>query len=161
MEFNYQQPGQQAGLLTLPTPTTPGLTPTQYGNLMLHPSGYYIDNGNAYEPITNKTGGLTPYTSKVKNAMNLKGLGIGLIGHKKPEAIMFLTRFGIHTFGLKFPIDVVILDRDNKVVKIRKSLKQNSIFVWPIKYNKVLELPKGLIQKYKIKTGCKIKINLD
>jgi len=73
MEFNYQQPGQPAGLLTLPTPTTPGLTPTQYGNLMLHPSGYYIDNGMAYEPIKSKKGALTPYTSKLTNAMNYGG----------------------------------------------------------------------------------------
>ena len=73
MEFNYQQTGQPAGLLTLPTPAAPGLTPTQYGNLMLHPSGYYIDNGNAYEPIKTKTGALTPYTSKVRNAMNYGG----------------------------------------------------------------------------------------
>ena len=73
MEFNYLQPGTSAGLLTMPTPTTPGLTPTQYGNLMLHPSGYYIDNGNAYEPIKTKKGAFTPYTSKLTNAINYGG----------------------------------------------------------------------------------------
>lgn len=81
---------------------------------------------------------------------------LGLIGAKKPYSIFFQTRFGIHTFGLKFPIDVLILDKNNKVVKLRQNLKQNRIFVWNPKYNNVIELPVGTIEKKKIKIGNKI-----
>lgn len=80
---------------------------------------------------------------------------IGLIGKDKPEAIYFETRWGIHTFGLKFPIDVVILDENNKVVVVKKSLKQNSLFFWNPKYSRVLELSSGFIR---MKKSDKIKI---
>ncbi len=52
----------------------------------------------------------------------------GLIGAKKPHALYMKTRFGIHTFGVLFPIDVVILDAQHRVVKLQKSLKPNRIF---------------------------------
>jgi uncharacterized membrane protein (UPF0127 family) len=95
---------------------------------------------------------------KVKNLISIKDRTIGLIGHSKMEPIMFTTRFGIHTFGVKFPIDVVILDRNNVVVKIKQSLKQNRFFFWPVRYNKVLELPEGYIEKYRVKIGSIVKL---
>lgn len=95
-------------------------------------------------------------TIKVKNLISQKDRTIGLINYSKPEPVMFLTRFGIHTFGLVFPIDVVILDKDGKAVKLTRNLKPNNVLFWPIRYNKVLELPAGLIKKYKIKIGSKI-----
>ena len=88
----------------------------------------------------------------VKKANNIKEKIIGLIGKDKPQALMLKTRFGIHTFGLKFPIDVVILDKKNKVVKLKKSLKPNNIFLWNPMYDKILELPEGTIEKKGIKT---------
>lgn len=86
----------------------------------------------------------------VKEAKSLKEKIVGLIG-KKPYALLIKTRFGIHTFGLKFPIDVLILDHKNKVVKIKKSLMPNSIFLWNPLYDMVIELPQGTIDKKKIK----------
>ena len=99
-------------------------------------------------------------TLKVKLLKSLRDRGIGLIGKKKPETIMFYTRFGIHTFGMKFPIDVLILDEDDKVVKLVENLKPNKIFFWPPKFKKVLELPSGFIKNNKIEIGGKIKQNL-
>ena len=87
----------------------------------------------------------------VKEAKNLKEKIIGLIGKDKPEALMIKTRFGIHTFGLKFPIDVLILNNKNKVASLKKYLKPNRIFLWSPKYKKVLELPAGTIDKKEIK----------
>lgn len=93
---------------------------------------------------------------KVKSAQSVKDRTIGLIGKDKPEPIMFTTRFGIHTFGVKFPIDIVILDKNNIAVKIKKGLRKNRFLFWPIWYNKVLELPEGSIEKYKIRKRSKI-----
>lgn len=97
---------------------------------------------------------------RVKYLKSLKETSLGLIGAKKAKPVMFLTRFGIHTFGLNFPIDVLILDANNTVVKITNNLKPNRIFVWNPKYNKVIELPSGEVEKLKIKMGNKIKIVL-
>lgn len=79
----------------------------------------------------------------------------GLMFVNKAEPVLIKTRWGIHTFGLRFPIDVLILDKSNKVVKIKKDLKPNKIFLWNPKYDQVLELP---VEKRNIKIGEKIKL---
>ena len=90
-------------------------------------------------------------TLLVKESKNIREKITGLIGKEKAFALLIKTHFGIHTFGLKFPIDVLILDRYNKVIVIRKSLKPNRIFVWNPIYERVLELPEGIIDQRKIK----------
>ncbi len=81
---------------------------------------------------------------------------IGLIFADNPQAIFFTTRFGIHTFGLSYPIDVVILDDQNRVKVIKPNLPPNKIFFWNPKYSQVVELPWGTINKQRIKVGEKI-----
>ena len=77
--------------------------------------------------------------------------------HKKgvTSSIIFNTRFGIHTFFLKKEIDVLILDKDNKVVK-KTTVKPNQIYVWNPKYSRVVELPANSIKQSGIKIGNKI-----
>jgi len=93
----------------------------------------------------------------VKQAVNLKQKIQGLIGENKPFALLIKTHFGIHTFGLKFPIDVLILSPKNKVVSLKTNLKPCRIFLWNPLYEKVLELPVGTIEK----NGIKIKDAID
>jgi uncharacterized protein len=78
-------------------------------------------------------------------ANNLTQKVLGLTTYKKPQAMIFTTRFGIHTIGMKYPIDVVVLDKNNIVVKIREHLQPNSFFMWHPKYKTVIELPSGTI----------------
>lgn len=96
---------------------------------------------------------------KVKGANSILEKSIGLIGKSKPHPLFITTRFGIHTFGVRFPIDVVILNGENKVVTVKQGLKPCRFFFWNIKYDKVLELPFGTIQSKKIKPGICIGIN--
>jgi uncharacterized membrane protein (UPF0127 family) len=77
----------------------------------------------------------------------------GLIGDLKINPIYFETRWGIHTFGIKSEIDVLILDNNNKTAVIKESLKPNRVFMWNPRFKKVLELPAGQIRKLGIKTG--------
>jgi uncharacterized protein len=83
----------------------------------------------------------------------------GLIGKKTSETIILKTRFGIHTFLLKFPIDVIILDKNNTVVKLRKNLLPNRVFFWKIRFNTVIELPTGFIGKSKTQIGDVLEFN--
>lgn len=92
----------------------------------------------------------------VKSAGNLKEKIIGLIGIDKPYALMIRTRFGIHTFGLKFPIDVLILNKQNLVVVMKENLKPNNIFLWNPRYEKVIELPPGTIREKTIKIKSQV-----
>jgi uncharacterized membrane protein (UPF0127 family) len=90
---------------------------------------------------------------KVKRLNGPLQKSIGLIGTPKAFPLFFSTRFGIHTFGVRFPIDVLILTKNNEVVKIKKNLLPNRFFFWNPKYSKVVELPAGEIQRLKIKNG--------
>src|SRR5258708_7743140 len=82
----------------------------------------------------------------------------GLLGAMHAYPILFKTRFGIHTIGLTFSLDVLILNKENRVVKLAKDLKPLRIFIWPPRYDTVIELPAGNIEANKIKIGDVIKI---
>lgn len=85
-------------------------------------------------------------TIKVRKA-NFIGQIVGLLDRNTKEPLLLKTRFGIHTFGMKFPIDVIILNKSYKVMDLRQNLKPNRIFVWNPRYFIVLELPGGTIKK--------------
>ena len=73
------------------------------------------------------------------------------MGVKNIYPVYFKSRGGIHTFFMLSPIDVVILDESNRVVKIAKSLKPNRLFFWNPRYENVLELAAGTINKNKMR----------
>ena len=72
---------------------------------------------------------------------------IGLLGAPKAYPVYFKTRFGIHTFGMKFPIDVLILGRNFDIVYLKSELVPNRVFLWPLWYVHVVELPSGFIRR--------------
>lgn len=82
----------------------------------------------------------------------------GLLGVKKAYPLLLTTRFGIHTFGMQFPIDVVILNQRGTVMKIKENLKPNRLFFWNPKYTSVLELPQGEINKRGLKCGIHVDV---
>lgn len=84
----------------------------------------------------------------------------GLIGARRPEATLIRTRFGIHTLGLKFPIDVVVVDRKGIVHATKHGLKPNRMFLWNPKLDLILELPTGTINEKRIKKGDKLTLVL-
>lgn len=90
---------------------------------------------------------------KVRRLNSVREKAIGLIGKKTAEATLFKTRFGIHTIGLRFPIDVLILDNKNKIIYSKSSLKPNRIFIWNPRYKNVLELPDGFVAKKNLEAG--------
>lgn len=93
------------------------------------------------------------YNFKAKELKGFWEKAKGLIGADPVTPVFFRTRWGIHTFGLKHPIDVVILDDNMKVVQFTRSLPPNRIFLWNPRYGNVLELPEGTITKKKITIG--------
>lgn len=50
----------------------------------------------------------------------------------------------VHTFGMKFPIDVVFLNRKRKVLKIKENVAPGRIAVC-LRAHSVLELPAGTV----------------
>ena len=83
----------------------------------------------------------------------------GLLGTKRPRTVWFLTRWGIHTFGMRYPIDVIILDKRGNVQVLRKQLLPQRFFFWNPRYNLVIEAPVGTIREKKITKGLHIALS--
>ncbi len=93
---------------------------------------------------------------KVKKLTSFKERSKGLIGAHSPTPVYFKTRWGIHTFFMKYPLDIVIADNSFNVIKIKEHLKPNRIYIWNPKFFNVFELPIGTIEKEKIAIGATI-----
>jgi uncharacterized membrane protein (UPF0127 family) len=74
------------------------------------------------------------------------------------QPVFFETRWGIHTFFVKKPIDVIICDDNFIVRKIVRHMKPRKVLVWDPLYKNVLELPENFKKYSKIKIGDKIEI---
>lgn len=102
--------------------------------------------------IKNKTNN-TIVSSDAKQAVSLLDLIFGLLLKSNPRSMLFTTRFGIHTFGMRESIDVIVLDNNLKVIKVKENLKPNRIFFWNPKYDLVLELQTNTIKKTSTEIG--------
>lgn len=96
---------------------------------------------------------------KIKRLENPIEKTVGLIGREKAYPVMLETHFGIHTIGLRFSIDVLILDSQKRVAVLKESLSPYRIFFWNPRYRTVLELPEGTIKKHNIKKGTTISLS--
>ena len=85
---------------------------------------------------------------------------LGLIGKKAAKTVIIRTRTGIHTFGLKFPIDVIVLDKNFRVKLIKENLAPNRIYLWNLRYAMVIEMQEGAVKKSKTEVGDIIEIKL-
>ena len=80
----------------------------------------------------------------------------GLIGRDEFEGAILLNPayFSIHTFGVKFPLDVAFLDSNLEVIKIKQVKPNRAAFCF--KARAVLEAPLGSFQKWGISPGTQI-----
>jgi len=89
---------------------------------------------------------------------------VGLLGTKVPftEKVLYIKSCsGIHTVGMKYPIDVVFLDKNSKVSRLYESLKPNRMTGIRMKDHGVLEFPPGTIINFKIAKGDILRIKTD
>ena len=94
--------------------------------------------------IRNLTRGTTLATEAVV-ADTGRARRVGLLKHDHlapGQGLWIVPCEGIHTFGMKFPIDAVYLDRRKRVVKVRPAMAPGriSLCLWA---HSVLELPAG------------------
>jgi uncharacterized protein len=86
-------------------------------------------------------------TQECKYATRFRNKLLGLIVQKNPPAMMFDTRFGIHTFFLREPIDVVVLDSSGCVCALRVALRPFRLYFWNPRLSRVIELPSGTLTR--------------
>lgn len=100
----------------------------------------------------------TTLTTNLKEAKSTIDKLLGLHLKTNPHALLFKTRFGIHTFLLKSAIDVLILNDQNRVV-IKKTLKPNRILIYNPNLQTVIELPKGTNRNSNTLVGDRLTFN--
>ena len=113
-------------------------------------------------PVVNVTK-KTWLATKVRKADNFLTRLVGLLKRTNlgPEEALWLTPSkGIHTIGMKFPIDVVFLDRSNVVLGIISGLLPYRITGVRLRGYSVLELPKGTLKKSRTEVGDQLEISL-
>ena len=86
---------------------------------------------------------------------------VGLIGRARMEegdALWLRPCNGIHTFGLRFAIDVLFLDREGKALRIASDVRPCRVRgpVWGAKT--VVELPAGALAKAGVRIGERFEI---
>ena len=85
----------------------------------------------------------------------------GLLGKKElleGEALWIKPCFSVHTFFMKFPIDVIFLNKKNQVIAAVSNLTPNRMTrLYPQSFS-VLELPPGTIVASASEVGDEIKI---
>ncbi len=82
----------------------------------------------------------------------------GLLGRDAIEgALLLQPARSVHTFRMRFPIDVAFCDRDLRVVKVL-TLAQNRA-TWPVRRaHAVVECQAGMLRKWGISTGDRLEI---
>ena len=79
---------------------------------------------------------------------------VGLLSKEKlydDEGLLLKNCKQVHTFGMKFDIDVVFLTKDGRIVHTQPKMRPGEVSKYVKSADGVLELKSGTIQKYDIK----------
>ena len=101
--------------------------------------------------------------TKVRKADNFLTRLVGLLKRTNlgpEEALWLMPSKGIHTIGMKFPIDVVFLNRANVVVGLISELAPYRISSINLRGYSVMELPAATIKKSRTELGDQLEISL-
>lgn len=99
--------------------------------------------------VLNTTRG-TRIGSQIELASTQRTRLVGLLGRpglQEEEGLWIRPSSGVHTFGMSFPIDVIGLDREHRILKLWDSLRPQRLTKLSWKMQSVLELPAGTIQR--------------
>src|SRR4030067_2010329 len=98
-------------------------------------------------------------SNNIEVANNLLKRMKGLLGKKEMldgEALWIKPCISVHTFFMKFPIDVVFLNKTNRVIATISNLQPNRIARFYLQAISVLELPAGLLDATDTRVGDEI-----
>lgn len=87
----------------------------------------------------------------------LRGL-LGTNSLNNEHGLLIVPCNSVHMLGMKYAIDVIYFDRQNKIIKIVENLKPCWGCSICFKANKVLEVNAGMAKKYNLTVGQKMKI---
>jgi len=88
---------------------------------------------------------------------------VGLLGKARSWAesgggLWIVPSQGVHTFGMRFPIDVIFLDAARRVIDVQDHLRPFRISRLRLNAHSVLEVPPGTIEKSRTRAGDELEI---
>ena len=95
-------------------------------------------------------------------ADTMLGRMVGLLDRTKldpGEGMLIIPSQAVHTIAMRFPIDVLFLDRKWRVVHVQPALAPNRSTGLHWKARSVLELPVGVIATTQTEVGDQLEIN--
>lgn len=87
---------------------------------------------------------------------------VGLLGERDllpGDGLLILPSQGVHTWGMKFPIDIAVLDGEWKVIAIRRNMRPFRITGLFWNAAAVLELPSGVMDSTSTVVGDAIEFS--
>lgn len=97
----------------------------------------------------------------VRRASGALSQMIGLLGKSRlapSEGLWLCPCNGVHTIGMRFPIDLAVLDRDMKVVRTVQSLRPGRVELPCTGGHSVIELASGTLARAKIGRGARLSL---
>ena len=87
-----------------------------------------------------------------------RGRARGLLGRDGIDGVMVLPRCrNVHTFGMRFPIDVAFCDRDGVVIRaVTLAPRRISPVVWRARC--VLEAEAGALERWGVRLGDRLEL---
>jgi len=88
----------------------------------------------------------------------------GLLGRKsleERESLILTNSSSIHTLFMHFPLDIIFLDKKQRVIRIIKEMKPFRFSPFVFKAKMIVELAPGKIEKTKTEVGDSLDILLD
>ncbi|PIQ88936.1 MAG: hypothetical protein COV72_05695 [Candidatus Omnitrophica bacterium CG11_big_fil_rev_8_21_14_0_20_42_13] len=98
----------------------------------------------------------TPVAERAEIAENAFSRMKGLLGRKllnKSCALIIKPTSSIHTFFMKFPIDIAFLDKNNKILKIKHGVMPFRFISCPLGAKITIELPSGTLKASNTEIG--------
>lgn len=97
--------------------------------------------------------------NRVEQAAGVWRRTVGLIGRRGldfGEGLWIVPCNGVHTFGMRFAIDVIMVDRDCRVVAMQQGLQPNRVLLPKRGGHSVVELPTGTIEAAGVRVGDRL-----
>lgn len=81
---------------------------------------------------------------------------IGLIGRSWVIPMLFPRCHSIHTFFMRFPVDIACLDLNHRVIRVMPGVRPWRVVAGGRRTHSILELPAGALRKRGIGVGDQI-----
>ena len=120
-------------------------------------------NGGNYICVYNKARGRLVAT-RPKVADGFFTRLVGLLGTTRQwarpgQGLWLLPSHGVHTFGMRYPLDLIFLNRDCAVVDVQEHVRPFRISKVSFKADSVLELPVQTVFRSETRVGDQLEIS--